>query len=106
MDPGTLPPLARRIPNVRFVVPAASLALALERTGAADSQLIGLDAGDKLDLCQACPCERRAQRMRRSSETSPGRCRYSATSSIAAAAKIFHSGDCAPFDGFVGEIRL
>jgi L-ascorbate metabolism protein UlaG (beta-lactamase superfamily) len=104
MDPGTLQPLARRLPNVRFIVPAASLALARERTGAADSQLIGLDARDSLDLCQGVSVRATRAAHETIERDERGRCRYLGYVINCGGAKIFHSGDCAPFDGFVDEI--
>ena len=104
MDPGTLLPLARRVPNVRFIVPAASLALARERTAAADSQLIGLDAGDSLDLCQGVSVRATRAAHETIERDERGRCRYLGYVIDCGGAKIFHSGDCAPFDGFVDEI--
>ena len=54
MDPGTLAPLARRLPGLRFVVPAASAALAQDRA----------QAGRRTPH----PARRRASRSRRSPE--------------------------------------
>ena len=106
MDPGTLLPLARRLPNVRFVVPAASLALARERTGAADSQLIGLNAGDSLDLCQGVSVRATRAAHETIERDERGQCRYLGYVIDCGGTKIFHSGDCAPFDGFVDEISV
>ncbi len=104
MDPGTLRPLALRSPTARFVVPAASLALARERTGAADSQLIGLDAGDSLDLCKGVSVRATRAAHETIERDERGRCRYLGYVVDCGGAKIFHSGDCAPFDGFADEI--
>ncbi len=46
MDPGTLSPLAGLQPDLRFVVPRASRAEALKRSGASEDRLILMDAGD------------------------------------------------------------
>jgi L-ascorbate metabolism protein UlaG (beta-lactamase superfamily) len=104
MDPGTLLPLVRRLPNVRFVVPAASLALARERTGAADSQLIGLDAGDSLELCQGVSVRATRAAHETIERDERGRCRYLGYVIDCGGAKIFHAGDCVPFEGFIDEI--
>jgi L-ascorbate metabolism protein UlaG (beta-lactamase superfamily) len=49
MDPGTLLPLAQLQPDMRFVVPRASRAEALKRTGAATDRLIPVDAGQLIE---------------------------------------------------------
>jgi L-ascorbate metabolism protein UlaG (beta-lactamase superfamily) len=49
MDPGTLLPLAQLHPDLRFVVPRASRAEALKRTGATNDRLIPVDAGQLIE---------------------------------------------------------
>jgi len=49
MDPGTLSPLAEFHPDLRFVVPRASRAEALKRTGATNDRLIPMDAGERIE---------------------------------------------------------
>ena len=49
MDPGTLSPLAQLHPDLRFVVPRASRAEALKRTGATTDRLIPVDAGERIE---------------------------------------------------------
>ena len=49
MDPGTLAPLAQLHPDLRFVVPRASRAEALKRTGATNDRLIPVDAGELIE---------------------------------------------------------
>jgi L-ascorbate metabolism protein UlaG (beta-lactamase superfamily) len=49
MDPGTLLPLAQLHPELRFVVPRASRAEALKRTGAVNNRLIPMDAGETIE---------------------------------------------------------
>jgi L-ascorbate metabolism protein UlaG (beta-lactamase superfamily) len=49
MDPGTLSPLAQLHPDLRFVVPRASRAEALKRTGATNDRLIPMDAGERIE---------------------------------------------------------
>jgi L-ascorbate metabolism protein UlaG (beta-lactamase superfamily) len=49
MDPGTLMPLARQ-PDLRYVVPAASRAEAMKRSGVREERLVCVDAGDEIEL--------------------------------------------------------
>jgi L-ascorbate metabolism protein UlaG (beta-lactamase superfamily) len=49
MDPGTLSPVAQLHPDLRFVVPRASRAEALKRTGATNDRLIPVDAGQLIE---------------------------------------------------------
>ncbi len=104
MDPGTLGPLARRRPTLRFLVPTASLALASERVAEVSSLLTGLDAGDEFVL----GADVSIRAVRAAHETlerdSEGRHRFLGYVISAAGRRIYHSGDCIPFDGLADEI--
>ena len=98
MDPDTLGPLAARFPDLPFMVPAARLDVAQARIGAA-ARLVPVDAGQTHvfapDLTvQVFPAAHE------SLETdAEGRHVYLGYGLIAGALRIYHSGDCIPFDG-------
>jgi L-ascorbate metabolism protein UlaG (beta-lactamase superfamily) len=104
MDPGALAPLARRLPSLRFGVPAAALALARERTAVDTSRLIGFDAGDAFAL-EAGVSVRAVRAAHETLERDEqGQCRFLGYVIETPGARIYHSGDCAPFDGLVEEV--
>jgi L-ascorbate metabolism protein UlaG (beta-lactamase superfamily) len=104
MDPGTLAPLARLWPRLRFVVPAASAALARERIQVDDARLIAIDAGESvrplpgLLICAAHAAHETIER------DDQERCRFLGYALGASGVTIFHSGDCVPFAGQREEI--
>ena len=49
MDPGTLAPLARRLPQLQIVVPRGNREEALKRAGVRPERVICADAGDRLE---------------------------------------------------------
>jgi len=104
MDPGTLAPLARLWPRLLFVVPAASAALARERIQVDDARLIAMDAGQSVRPLPGLL----ARATRAAHETIErddlGRCRFLGYALSASRVTIFHSGDCAPFEGQREEI--
>ena len=105
MDPGALSPLASRLPHLRFVVPAASLAVAQARIGVDATRLVGVDAGDEVGLGRGVS----ARVLRAAHETlerdPAGRHRYLGYVVNAPDARIYHSGDCVPFAGGIEEVR-
>ena len=50
MDPGTLAPLARRQPALRFLVPRAARDEALRRAGVPEDRLILIEAGERVEV--------------------------------------------------------
>lgn len=50
LDPGTLGPVCTASPGLRLVVPEAVRALAEERSGLPSEQVLGIDAGDTIDV--------------------------------------------------------
>ncbi len=104
MDPGTLAPLAGRLPSLRFVVPAASVALARERAGVGDNRLIAVDAGESIEPFPGLVL----RAVRAAHETlerdARGRHRFLGYGVSCAGLTIYHSGDCIPFDGQREEI--
>lgn len=104
MDPDTLGPLAARFPDLPFVVPAARLDVAQARIGAA-ARLVPVDAGQTQHLApdltlQVFPAAHEAF------ETdAAGRHAYLGYGLIADALRLYHSGDCIPFDGLPALLR-
>ena len=104
VDPGTLAPLAQRLPSLRFIVPAASAALARERAQVGSERLIPLDAGETVaplpDLqVRALPAAHETIERDES-----GRCRFLGYSFGCGPTSIFHSGDCAPYPGQIQDV--
>lgn len=103
MDPETLGPLARRFPDLPFVVPAARAALARERIGA-EVPLRLVDAGDEIAPLEGLrirvlPAAHEAREV-----DDRGQHLFLGYGIAADGLKIYHSGDCVPFDGLAGEI--
>lgn len=104
MDPGTLAPLARRLPDLRFVVPAASTALARERAGVGDERLLPLDAREIVEPFHGL----RVTALPAAHETvewdESGRCRFLGYAIAFGGTTIYHSGDCAPYPGQIEDV--
>ena len=104
MDPGTLAPLARRLPNLRFVVPTASAALARQRAEVGDIRLIPVNAGAKIEPSpgvELCALQAAHETMERDEG---GHCRFLGFAVASDRTSIFHSGDCVPYEGQVEEL--
>ncbi|OJF97673.1 hypothetical protein AX760_16445 [Pararhizobium antarcticum] len=103
MDGETLQRLAMRLPHLKFVVPAASGPLALQRLGVAADRLIEVDAGESMHLPAF-----RLQVMRAAHESveqdEQGRHRFLGYGLDFGTLRIFHSGDTIPFEGQDDEI--
>lgn len=98
LDPETLAPLHARFPDLPFVVPAACESVARERIGA-EANLIPTDAGEALtslpDLTiRVFPAAHEA--LERDAD---GRHRFLGYGITAGGLRIYHSGDCIPYDG-------
>jgi L-ascorbate metabolism protein UlaG (beta-lactamase superfamily) len=104
MDPGTLAPLARLWPRLRFVVPAASAALARERIQVDDARLIAIDAGESVRPLPGLLIRAARAAHETIERDDQGRCRFLGYALGASGVTIFHSGDCVPFAGQREEI--
>lgn len=103
MDGETLRTIALLHPNLRFVVPAASIDLARERIGVADSRLVGVDAGQHLDIDGiGIDVFRAAHETLERDEL--GHHKFLGYGLTLAGRRIFHSGDTIRFDGQVEEV--
>jgi L-ascorbate metabolism protein UlaG (beta-lactamase superfamily) len=104
MDPDTLGPLVGRFPEVPVVVPAARMDVARARTGPG-AQLVPVDAGQVIrfgpDLTvQVFPAAHETP------ETDAGgRHLFLGYGLLADGIRIYHSGDCIPFDGLGTALR-
>jgi len=103
MDPGTLMPLARQ-PDLRYVVPAASRAEAMKRSGVREERLVCVDAGDAIELLPGLV----VKPVRSAHETlqldSAGHHLFLGYGIELGGATIFHSGDAVPFEGEEDEV--
>lgn len=104
MDGETLAALAARQPELRFVVPAASAELAMQRIGVGRERLVTVDAGQHLaidgigiDVLRAAH-----ETLERDDR---GRHKFLGYGLSVSGRKILHSGDTIPFDGQEDEIR-
>ncbi|UVC08809.1 MBL fold metallo-hydrolase [Rhizobium sp. TH2] len=104
MDGETLNLLAKRLPGLNFVVPAAAWELAMQRIGVDASRLIKIDAGDRMKIGNL-----ELHVMRAAHETlerdEAGRHRFLGYGLEFGKVKILHSGDTIPFPGQDEEIR-
>jgi len=104
MDGETLSTIASRFADTRFVIPAATQALAQERIGVDRQRLISVDAGDRLELGRGV----RLSVLRAAHETlqcdEGGHHLFLGYGIEAAGVRVFHSGDTIPFKGQNAEI--
>ena len=103
MDGETLNLLAKRLPGLSFVVPAAARELAMQRIGIDAGRLIEVDAGDRKKIGNL-----ELHVMRAAHETLErdgyGRHRFLGYGMGFGNVRILHSGDTIPFDGQDEEI--
>ncbi|PZO81267.1 MAG: MBL fold metallo-hydrolase [Mesorhizobium amorphae] len=104
LDPGTLPALLAANPQAVLVAPKSARAAALERGGIGAGRLVGIEAGEALDLCGI-----RISAVRAAHETlerdEDGFHRFLGLALRFDDATIFHSGDTIPFAGQIDEVR-
>lgn len=103
MDPGTLPVLSRDHPDCRFVVPAAELKSA-KTLGLCDDRLVPAVAGMTLRLLgiDIMPVSAAHERL----ETDDaGQDRFLGYKLAERSTKLYHSGDCIPYEGLGHRLR-
>ncbi|MDO9416755.1 MBL fold metallo-hydrolase [Pararhizobium sp.] len=104
MDGQTLSALARRLPDLLFVVPAASLQLAADRIGVSPDRLVPVDAGDEIEPLPGVSL----QVLRAAHETleqdAAGHHTFLGYGVAIEGIRLFHSGDTIPFEGQVDDI--
>ncbi|MEZ5100024.1 MAG: MBL fold metallo-hydrolase [Thermoleophilia bacterium] len=98
LDPGTLGPVVAGSPGLRLVVPEAIRALAEERSGLPSEQVLGLDAGDSVDvagvLVAAVPAAH--ETVERDEQD---RCRSLGLVLDLGPWRVYHAGDTVRYDG-------
>lgn len=104
LDPETLGPLFRVNPRLRFIVPASIAPLAAERAGIHEKALIGLDAGEGVELegitLHAIPAAHNSL-----DKDSEGRHLYLGYIIETCGIRIFHSGDTLLYPGMEDMLR-
>jgi L-ascorbate metabolism protein UlaG (beta-lactamase superfamily) len=104
MDPGTLPPLLKANPKARLVAPRAALAQALARSGVAEERLVLTDAGQTIEPLPGLSVTATRAAHETLETDSEGHYRFLGYVFEAADLRIWHSGDCIPFDGLIDDV--
>jgi L-ascorbate metabolism protein UlaG (beta-lactamase superfamily) len=110
MDPETLSSLAQAQPSMLFVVPRASRAEALKRTGASSNRLVLLDAGETFEPwpgLSVVALRAAHETLERDEEGNHRFLDYGLAFGQAGRPDVteIHSGDTIPFEGQLEEIR-
>ena len=103
MDPDTLGPLHRRFPDLPFVVPAATEDVARARIGA-EARLILADAGAVLEPLPGLRLTVFPAAHEALERDGKGRHLFLGFGIAADGLRLFHSGDCVPFDGLAERL--
>lgn len=103
MDPGTLVPMMTSNPQASLVAPRAALSAVRERSGLADDRLRLIDAGETLTIGGVTITATRAahETLERDKD---GNHRFLGYLIDTGSMRIWHSGDCIPFEGLVEEV--
>lgn len=106
LDPGTLPGIALASPACRFIVPSAEKQKALER-GVPEERFQGLTAGETFDdsLNRAIRITAVASAHEELSVDSKGRNLYLGYVIDIDGYRLYHSGDCVPYDGLAEKLK-
>ncbi|MFT3847411.1 MAG: MBL fold metallo-hydrolase [Propionivibrio sp.] len=105
MDPDTLQPLALAQPALRFVVPAASREEAARRCAVADERLIPAHVGRSIELGGSATVVPIASAHESFSVNAAGDHEWLGYVLTVEGIRIYHSGDCVPYDGLTGLLR-
>ncbi len=103
MDPGTLIPLIDANPQAILAAPRASLAVVRERSRLPDDRLRLIDAGETLPHAGVTITATRAAHETLETDTA-GNHRFLGYLIDTGALRIWHSGDCIPFEGLIDEV--
>jgi L-ascorbate metabolism protein UlaG (beta-lactamase superfamily) len=104
MDPGTLQPLGRQCPDLKFVVPAAVIDEAITRCGVGIERLIPVNAGERIEVLPGCfvsPIPSAHESLDRDAE---GRYPWLGYIIDANGLRLYHSGDCVPYPGLAAAV--
>ena len=105
MDPDTLQPLAAAVPDLRFVVPRASLSEAAKRCGVTADRLIGVNAGDDVEPLPGLRLRPLASAHEAVDVDADGQHEWLGYVIDVAGVRVYHSGDCIPYPGLVESVR-
>lgn len=105
MDPDTLQPLAAAQLDLRFVVPAASRDEASIRCAVTSERLILAHVGQVIDLAGSCTVEPVASAHESFSIDAAGDHEWLGYIMTIEGLRIYHSGDCIPYDGLSDLLR-
>ena len=104
MDPDTLQPLARRFPQLRFVVPAATLDEAVKRCGVDAARLVPVDAGEQAEPLPDVRVSPIASAHETLDVDAHGRHPWLGYVIDIAGVRLYHSGDCVPYAGLAASV--
>jgi L-ascorbate metabolism protein UlaG (beta-lactamase superfamily) len=104
MDGETLSALAKRLPKLRFAVPAAAIAVAIQSIGVGIERLLPLDAGDVVSPLTGVGLHTFRAAHEALERDEHGKHRFLGYGLDYRGMRIFHSGDCIPFDGQIEEV--
>lgn len=104
MDPDTLGPLAARYPDLPFVVPAARMDVARARIGAT-ARLVAADAGQRIAFAPDLRVHVLPAAHEAVERDGAGRHVFLGYCLIAGDLRLYHSGDCIPFQGLDSAVR-
>lgn len=105
MDPDTLQPLAVAQPALRFVVPAASREEAAKRCAVANERLLLAHVGQAIELGDSVTVEPIASAHESLSVDAAGDHEWLGYIMTIEGIRIYHSGDCIPYDGLSDLLR-
>ena len=105
MDPDTLQPLAAAQPALRFVVPAASRDEAARRCAVTNERLILAHVGQHIDQGSVAYIEPIASAHESLSVDASGEHEWLGYVMTIGGIRIYHSGDCIPYDGLPDLLR-
>jgi len=104
MDPGTLPILLSSNPETAFVAPRAMRQQAQDRSGVAGSRLVLIDAVETIRPFPGLAITATRSAHEALERDADGNHRFLGYVFDDGETRIWHSGDCVPFDGLVEEI--
>ena len=104
MDPGTLPALLAANPAAKLVAPRAVREQARMRSGVAEDRILLVDAGERIALADGLTLRVTRAAHESLERDEAGHHRFVGYLLASAAGRIWHSGDCVPFDGLIEEI--
>ena len=105
MDPDTLQPMAMAQPTLRFVVPAASREEAAKRCAVSDERMNLAHVGEPIDLGESVTVEPVASAHESFSIDAAGDHEWLGYIMTIEGIRIYHSGDCIPYDGLSYLLR-